>query len=187
MIIVIGVDQSLVATGITSLRAGDGVAGIERARCVRTAPDKKSKHIYKADDDGMRVDEIARALIEEIRFARMSYATHIFIACEAPAGAQSATAAKALGLAYGVVRGVCAAHEMTPIVIQAHHAKKVLAGSASASKDEMVAAAKGRWGDSALWTETKLTKPAVEAIADAGAVALCALQEPTLQAMWRAA
>lgn len=182
MILVIGIDQSLVATGITTLRAGDGVAGIERARCVRTAPDKKSKHIYKADDDGMRVDEIARALIEEIRFARMSYATHIFIACEAPAGAQSATAAKALGLAYGVVRGVCAAHEMTPIVIQAHHAKKVLAGSASASKDEMVAAAKKQWG--ALWTHTKLTKPAVEAIADAGAVALCALREPTLQSMW---
>jgi Holliday junction resolvasome RuvABC endonuclease subunit len=179
MIIVIGIDQSLRATGITTLRAEPGQTFIERARAVITVPDKKSKHLYKADDDGMRVDEIARALIEEIKCAKAGLATHVFVACEAPAGAQSATAAKALGLAYGVVRGVCAVHGMTPVVIQAHHAKKALTGSASASKKEMVDAAREFWGS---WG--KQTKPANEAIADAGAVALCALREPTLQAMW---
>lgn len=179
MILVIGIDQSLRATGITTLRAEPGQTFIQRARAVITVPDKKSKHLYQADADGLRVDEIAKALIEEIKHAKISLATHVFVACEAPAGAQSAKAMKALGLAYGVVRGVCAVHEMTPIVIQAHHAKKALTGSTSASKEEMVKAAREFWGS---WG--KQTKPANEAIADAGAVALCALREPTLQAMW---
>ena len=181
-IVIIGIDQSLCATGIVTIYASSLAVLLERARCVTTKPDAKSRHLYQADADGLRVDEIARALIEELALASASaeaMGLPLSVACEAPAGAKSAKAAKSLGLAYGVIRGVCTAHGRLPVVVQAHHAKKRMAGDAGASKADMVRAAKallGNWGSQ--------TKSGDEAIADACAVALCALDEPTLAALW---
>ena len=172
--IVVGIDQSLVCTGLAALELRGGVWVCRETSVVRTKPDAKATHLYKADQDGMRIDDIADGVVA---FLRRQPKPRL-VAMEAPAGAQSASAAKALGLAYGTVRTAVRMAGDQPIVVQAHHAKKAAAGLASATKDEVIAAMRARW----MW-RPEGAKPVIEAMGDALAVATCALEEPTVRAM----
>lgn len=172
----LAIDPSLTATGFAVLELG-----AETERCVdvgfvKTAPDGKGRHVYAADQDGARIDEIAAELIRLLRIHGPDV-----VACEAPAGSQHAKSAKALGLAYGVCRGVLRTFGLTPLMVQAHHAKKAAAGSLSASKDEVQAAMRARFPEADITG----TKPRQEAIADALAVACSVLEEPGLRATRR--
>lgn len=171
--IVIGIDGSLTATGVAVIELRGDTWHVREALCVRTKPDAKSTHLYKADQDGLRIDDISIA----IEGVLVRYHGPRVVALEAPAGAQSATAAKALALAYGTIRTTLRMVGVTPVMIQAHHAKKAATGSASASKDEVEVAMRARYA----WPEAKRTKPEAEAIADALAVASAALAEPMVR------
>lgn len=171
--IVIGIDGSLTATGVAVIELRGEVWHVREALCVRTKPDAKSTHLYKADQDGVRIDEISVA-VEGVLVRTPSPRV---VALEAPAGAQSATAAKALALAYGTIRTTLRMVGVTPVMVQAHHAKKAATGLASATKDEVEAAMRKAYA----WPSAKHTKPEAEAIADALAVATAALAEPTVR------
>lgn len=167
--ILLAIDPSLTATGLVVLDVGAAGERVLEARCVRTKPDHRKRHLYQADQDGERVDAIARALRE------LLVAHHPdVIACEAPAGSRRAVSAKALGLAYGCVRGVLVGvNAPMPIMVQAHEARVAATSSKAASKRDVVAAMRARYG-------VPLDGPRVEreAIADALAVATAALGSP---------
>ncbi len=169
----LAIDPSLTATGLVLL---DDDLSVVSAICVRTRPADKGRRLYQADADGERVDEIARALDRAIARATRP----LVVACEAPAGAQHAASAKALGLVYGCVRGVLAAHGLTPLMCQAFDAKKAAAGSRSASKLDVEAAMRQRWPGAFA---SGIAKPVAEAIADALAVACVALEHPMVRSM----
>lgn len=171
----LALDQSLAATGIVVVDVTASRDAILEQCCVVTKPDHRARHLYQADEDGARVDSIALELLAVLD----RWAPDV-VALEAPAGAQSSTAAKALGLAYGVCRGVLRAKGLVPLVIQAHHAKRAVTGHDTATKDEVVSAVSDRW----TWTPPT-TKRDREAIADALAVATAALEEPAIAALAR--
>lgn len=173
--IVIGLDPSLTAFGWAVVSA-ETPPRVLAAGCVQTKPDTRSRHLYQADQDGARVDAIAVALLRVLRDAQMhgQSTPAILVAIEAPAGAQHAAAAKALGLSYGVARAVCAAECLTPITVQAHEVKLAVGGSKGASKDDVAAGVLAATG----WSSTARTGPAREGEADAVGVALTALRHP---------
>jgi Holliday junction resolvasome RuvABC endonuclease subunit len=173
--IVVGIDQSMAACGIAVLELRAGEWRFVEAACIRTKPDPKAKHLYKADQDGMRIDEVSIG----IEGVLVRQPRPLLVAVEAPAGSQSVSAAKAMAQAYAVARTTCRMLGLAPIVVQAHHAKKAATGSASATKDEVERAMCLRWA----WTPTERAQVAIEAIADALAVATAALDEPTVRAM----
>lgn len=188
MTIYIGIDQSLAATGIavvTKRKTHEGVL-IERAlytECVITeaTPDKLRKRIKvsKAEDDGERIDRIARELISVINCAKndLGPGEPLRVACEAPSGSQDARAAKAMGMAYAVVRSVFYACGIEFEVITARDAKKAFVGVPDASKDEVVARATDLYGVSVTHVgKKKRTKVEREAISDALAI-VAALME----------
>ena len=121
---ILGVDPSLTACGWAVLTL-DGVP--LAMGCARTEKGQTGRHVYQADDDGARVDTIARALVTHGTGAAL-------IASEAPAGSQHALAAKALGLAYGCVRGVAVALGAHVVTVQAHEPRILLCKTKGASK-----------------------------------------------------
>jgi Holliday junction resolvasome RuvABC endonuclease subunit len=177
VITLLALDPSLTATGLAVLRLAivDGAWSwrVAHAECIRTEPDTRSRHLYQADQDGQRVDLIAHALLRVIEEYRPALA-----ATEAPAGSQHAISAKALGLAYGVVRAVCCARRLPVLTVQAHEARIAATGSKSASKDDVGAAMARRFG-----YQIHGTKVAREAIGDALAVGAVAVQSDTARSL----
>lgn len=178
--IVVGLDGSLTAFGWGLLALEEAPRVIE-AGCVLTKPNGKSRHRYQADADGERVDEIARGILAAIDRA-LALTRSLVVVIEAPAGAQHAASAKALGLAYGVSRTVCVARDLTPITVQAHEVKKEIGGSMGASKDDVAAGVLRL----ARWTSEASTKPAREAEHDAVGIALTGARSPVADALRRA-
>lgn len=178
--LVLGLDGSLTAYG-WGLVALEESPRVVAAGCIATKPDGKSRHRYQADADGERVDEIARGILAAIDRA-LALTRSLVVVIEAPAGAQHAAAAKALGLAYGVSRTVCVARGLTPITVQAHEVKKEIGGSMGASKDEVASGVLRL----VRWTSTASTKPAREAEHDAVGIALTGAKSPVADALRRA-
>lgn len=179
--VVVGFDGSLTAFGWAVVEIGTPPRVIA-AGCIRTAPDPRSRHTYQADQDGARVDVIALALLRVLDEA-MRPGVPVLIAIEAPAGAQHAAAAKALGLAYGVSRAVCAARGIAPITVQAHEVKLVCGGSKGASKDDVAIGVHALTG----WRSDARTGAAREGESDAVGVALTAMRHPVCAALRGAA
>lgn len=82
----------------------------------------------------------AKTICEQVREAEKSCN---LIAAEIPSGAQSASAANALGIALGIVAG----HTKPLIEVTAAEAKKAATGYSDASKGDMVAWAYELWPD----------------------------------------
>lgn len=172
---ILSIDGSLTATGLAVLDASRDAETVRDTAFVKTKPDTKSRHVYQADKDGARIDDIADTLL-----ALLDLHCPDVVACEAPAGSQHANSAKALALAYGTIRGVLRARGITPIMVQAHHAKKAATGDAAATKEAVIVAMQARFGVQIVGSKARR-----EAIADALSVACAALDEPTVQAMRR--
>lgn len=178
--IVVGLDGSLTAYGWALLALEAPLRPIA-AGCITTRPDGKSKHRYQADQDGARVDEIATGLLVVLDRA-LGMTRSIVVVIEAPAGAQHANAAKALGLSYGISRTVCVARGIIPITVQAHEVKREVGGSMGASKDDVAAGVLRVLG----WASTASTKPAREAESDAMGIAITGARSPVADALRRA-
>lgn len=178
--LVLGLDGSLTAYGwgIVALEERPRVVA---AGCISTKPDTKSAHQYQADKDGARVDEIAEGVLAAIDRA-LALTRSLVVVIEAPAGAQHANAAKALGLSYGISRTACIARKLTPITVQAHEVKREVGGAMGASKDDVAAGVLRI----CTWTSTASTKPAREAEHDAIGIALTGAKSPIADALRRA-
>lgn len=130
---IFAMDPSLTAFGWAAM---DPDCRPDGMGCVRTEKGTAGRHVYVADDDGMRVDAIAGVLVAQIR-ARPWVRV---IATEAPAGAQHAASAKALGLSYGCVRAVGVALGLRVVTVQAHEPRTLLCKTKTASKGDVESA-----------------------------------------------
>jgi crossover junction endodeoxyribonuclease RuvC len=178
---ILAIDGSLTATGMAVVHVGKVLppACLDSA-FIATEPDAKAKHTYQADKDGLRVDALIDVLLAMLDMHRPDV-----VAVESPAGSQHANSAKALGLVYGAIRGTLRARGITPIMVQAHHAKAAATGDQHATKSDVVTAMAARFPEANLSDRTN-TKKRREAVADALSVACGALAEPTVQALVRA-
>lgn len=172
---ILGLDPSLTAYGF-ALVTLEEQPRVLVAGCVRTKPDNASKHVYQADRDGARIDELARGLLDVL--ARKPS----LVACEAPAGSQHANAAKALGMSYGLTRALLVAVDVSVITVQAHEVKVTIGGGKGASKDDVARGVTRITG----WTSDAKNAPAREGEADAVGVALTAMRSPAADALRRA-
>lgn len=168
--IVLGLDPSLTAYGWAVVDRGAGK--VLASSCVRTEKDARKSHMYAADQDAQRIVELAHGLDVALREADLALRSEnsgaLRIVCEAPAGAQHATSAKALGQSLGVTLGVLVARGHGVRFVQAHEVKKRIGGSMAASKAD-VAAGVSR---ALRWQSGAKTKVEREAEHDAAAVAL---------------
>lgn len=155
---ILGIDGSLTATGY-AMWSGALLTQLHAEGCVRTKPNKRAR---RTDDDGRRIDEIARALAPNIERADL-------VAIEALGGVGRAGTAKALALVYGCTRTLCWVHGK-PVVMIGQAAAKKAAGSPR-SKAAMVAWAEA-WGGPIV-ARSKVER---EAIADARALVHAAMQ-----------
>ena len=98
----------------------------------------------KATNKQIRVssDKVSRARQIIIKVRDSEHCANL-IAAEIPSGAQSASAANALGIALGIVAG----HTKPLIEVTAAEAKKAATGYSDASKFDMVDWAYGEWPD----------------------------------------
>lgn len=141
---IFAMDPSMTAFGWAALGRDGRPDGMG---CVRTEKGTAGRHVYVADDDGLRVDTIARVLVEEIRTRPWIRV----IATEAPAGAQHAASAKALGLSYGCVRAIGVALELRVVTVQAHEPRTMLCQSKNASKADVEAALRKLYPETRSW------------------------------------
>lgn len=175
--LLVGFDGSLTAFGWSVLTIEDRPR-VLRVGCVLTKPEPKTKHTYQADRDGARVDDIADGVLAALDWA-LAFGVPVLVAIEAPAGAQHAASAKALGLSYGLSRAVCRARKVTPITVQAFEVKATTGGSKGASKDDVARGVERLTG----WKSSAKTAPAREGESDAVGVALTAMRHPIASAL----
>jgi Holliday junction resolvasome RuvABC endonuclease subunit len=169
MTYVLACDPSLTAFGwaVFSVGVTPALDDLMECGCVRTAPDGKARHVYQADEDGRRLDEIAEEVLRRLR----TWKTALIVA-EAAAGSQHANAAKALGMSAGVLRGVAVGYGCRVLTVQAHECRIAAAGSKGASKADVERAMDARFGcvTGPAGVGAKAAAPVREAVADACAV-----------------
>ena len=139
-----GMDPSITAFGWAVLDVALPMRPIAMG-CVRTEKGTAGRHVYRADDDGVRIDAIASELCIQARGAKAA-----LIAAEAPAGAQSAVAAKAMGQAYAIARVVGVALGIRVVTVQAHEPRVLLCGTKAASKADVEAALLALYPDAVI-------------------------------------
>lgn len=163
---IMGLDPSIAAFGWCVLELEP--ARVVTLGTVRTAKGTAGRHVYRADDDGIRIDTIAGVLVREARAHGVR-----LIAAEAPAGAQSAVAAKAMGQAYALARTVGVALGIRVITVQAHEPRTLLCGSKLASKADVEAALRELYPEAGPMLEAgrRVAAPVREGAFDALAVA----------------
>ena len=66
----LAIDPSLTATGFAVVELSGDAENVLRLDFVATKPDTKSRHVYQADKDGARVDDIVRG--GETTFVKLS-------------------------------------------------------------------------------------------------------------------
>ena len=145
------------------------------AGAIKTKKESNKRHIYVADDDARRAAETARALIE----LRKRFRPQGIVAELPGGGAQSARAARTMGIATGIAVMFV---EFVLLPVEWYtpgEGKLALGGSKKASKNEMISAAMKRWPD-AGWPEKKGDQ---EHAADAAGVLVAAVEGNLVRAM----
>jgi Holliday junction resolvasome RuvABC endonuclease subunit len=177
----LGIDPSLTATGWV-LVDGDKIT----FGCIRTEPEQKKRRIYKCDDTTRRLELILNGINQQV--GPQLYKEGVRVACEQPAGSQSALAAAALAEVHGALVAMLWSDSLLDgcAWIPARDAKLALTGDKSASKETMIEKARAWFMDCTLTYGaskddlhrhaepyfTELPKRSQEAIADALGVLL---------------
>lgn len=179
IIYIVGIDPALRNTGLALARYDieHGEWAIEEVSLIQTE-NQSGKTVRQSSDDYRCARETRMGINA---FAKRGHAS--FACAEVPSGAQSARAAFSNGLCCGVLAGVD-----LPLIQVSPKEVKVATGNASASKEQMIAWASGKWPN-AGWKLRKLKGEFVmtndnEHMADAcGAVAAGVVTSQFYQAM----
>lgn len=158
---IVAIDPSLCCTGVCVVRNELEVPVKHELGWIKTDSEAKMRRIYKGDDDTRRCILIIDALEGLLGDIRDS--ASMIVVAEQPAGAQGYRGAKAEGMMIALVTTWAEMHKADLRWLQARDVKKALAGSVTASKDEMVDAAL-RLGAGIDMTKSRAAR---EAMADA--------------------
>lgn len=142
----LAVDSGFANMGLALVEFTPGPALLD-TRWVRTKPTPKKRRPYQADDNARRIVELATALDEfrhgDTLISEVGRSPHA-VAVEHPQGSKSATAMRAMGMAWAVVVG-WAHHNNLPLVqVRPQEVKEFLCGKANASKTDVARAVAAR-------------------------------------------
>ena len=163
--VVLGLDPSVAAYGWAIVELGAGTPRVVAAGCIATSFDAE-RDDYVFEQDGDRIDELARALLQIIEHART--VGRVTVAFEAMGGSQSSRALKMLSFAFAITRSVCVATRAQSVGLRAAEVKLVMTGDRDAEKHVVAGAVEKAIG----WTSSAKSKVVREAETDAVAVAL---------------
>lgn len=140
---VLGMDPSFrnwgYAVGAYNVESGE--LHIDRLQLISTSP-TKSKSVRASSDD-LRSAVVLHGALETV----LEHYDPLVVFSEVPAGAQSATAAKGLGIAVGVM----ASCKKPLVQVTPNEVKLALTGNKKATKREMIEAAYRRYPDAQGW------------------------------------
>jgi len=160
---ILALDISLSGTGVAIF---DSEGQLVFGNCIITKPLAKKLKIYNIDSDHQRVKEII------LRLNEMHEQYHFKgIIAEVPSGGtQGARSATALGIAKGAVWAFAVLMNLPFEGYLPHEAKKAATGKINASKEDIIAAVRRRWGGYCF----PKAKKQLEAVCDACAVYMAA-------------
>ena len=150
---------------------------IKAGGCIKTQPEHKKRHIYKADDTRRRISEINYELKRIIREYHINY-----LLSESVHGSQNANAAVMIGAVTGITQTISDCLEIPLECYTERDAKKCLLGKVAATKLETIEAIDNEYSVP-IWTRIKYQD---EAMADALAIYHVAKHKSqTIQMMMR--
>lgn len=128
--------------------------------CITTTPDKRCK--LKSEGNVKRAQFVSNKLIEIID----KYSVKV-ICTELPSGSQNASAATQLSLVVGSIIGITQSLKIPISLITPRGLKKIVTGSSTASKKEVINTVKPRFKMLDLLEENDMTNKKWEAVGDA--------------------
>lgn len=177
--VILALDPSFTATGWVAIDlVSELVVG---AGLIRTKPPKE--RMTAAEADGRRGLAIQRGIVAAIREHRP-----VIIAQEGSAGSKNAKSAAALARAQQACLGAVEAElGAEPILVTPQSVKQHCVGRLDASKEDLEAAAKSRWGPSLLEAiaRAKVRGKVTENIYDAACVAATVWAFPAVAGLRR--
>lgn len=164
--VVLGLDPSICAYGWSILAIGDPGQRdtVIAAGCIATAVDDADAYVF--EQDGERIDDLTRALLQILHAASLH--GDVWICFEVPGGSKSSRAAKMLAYAYAMTRAVIVARSAPSVPLPARVVKLELTGDPEAEKPTVADCVEKAIG----WRPKASTKVESEAQSDATAVAI---------------
>lgn len=173
--IVVGIDPGFANLGLAAIKLQKlGGSSLLDVRLVRTTPLHKKNRIAVADDESRRLTEIEDELIAFFDKHRPE-----IVAIENPPWGKNAQAVKSCALMWGAAHCLCRTRGLVLINVSAQEIKTTVAGSKSASKEEVFDAIKTRYPDFNGWPTTA----GFEHVADAAGAAIAARGHPIVFAL----
>lgn len=175
MLTVLGIDPGYANLGFAAVNlmhpSGSSITEIQ---LVTTKPSPKKLRLAVADDDSRRLIEI-----EDHLLAFLDKHKPQIISIEDPPWGKSAKAVKCCALMWGAAHGIARNRGLPVVNISAKTIKKVVTGTETASKEDMLDALKAKHPTFKGW----LDKKAVEHVADAVGAAIAARTHPVVYAL----
>lgn len=177
MIRAIGIDAALANMGLVAVDIEPTTGDVKLVATLLVQTEKEAgKTVRKASDDLRRAHLLSSAL----RAFCFEHGAVVAFA-EVPSGAQSATAARALGIAVGVI-GSC---PVPVFEVSQQEVKKAVAGSKTATKRQIIEWAVKKWPGQKFWKINKATGQPTndnEHLADACGVVMAGIKFNTAYA-----
>lgn len=175
---ILGIDPGLANTGIAVLAAPASRSKMLRhLDTVTTKPPVRRRRLRQADSDADRLGFILAGIAQAID----DY-DPVLVVYEAPTGGRSARGVKSLAYVVGGLVALCGERQVPCLSVTPAEAKRALTGSPTASKADMIIAAKDV-APSRRWA--KLRKGQLDHAADAVAVATIGLRSEIVRAVLR--
>jgi Holliday junction resolvasome RuvABC endonuclease subunit len=171
---IIGIDTGFASFGLADLQfGGGGVLELLRATVLRTEKSAKKKEVLAASDKLRRVAELSTGLSEWLDDDVVA------ICCESMSLPRQAAVSCMIGLAFGMLGALAQQRDIPILQVSPQNLKLAVAGSKSATKDEVIAAVSKMFPKTPWPKATGLHEHMADAI---GAVIAC-LQHPTILAV----
>lgn len=173
---IIGIDTGFASFGVADLQFGSGgVLELLRATVLRTEKSVKKREILASSDNLRRVAELSAGLSKWLD----DDDDVVAICCESMSLPRQASTSCKIGLSFGMLGALAQQRDIPILQVSPQNLKLAVAGSKSATKDEVIAAVSKQFPKTP-WPKAKGLH---EHMADAiGAVIAC-LQHPTILAV----
>lgn len=173
MLRIIGVDPGLKNLGLASLVLQGDLLILESVKLIQTKKADKKLNLRQKGDDARRLEELHEQLREWLAGLAPFHVAG-FEECPSPPNSKTA---RQVALAWGTTFSLIKEHS-NPLTLDygPKELKRILTGSAKASKKDMIAAVDGRYT-----VDYNCRASDKEHIADAIAAAIIASQDPTVQ------
>lgn len=171
---IIGIDTGFRCFGLADLQFGPkGSLELLRATVLRTEKSAKKQAVLTASDNLRRLAELTAG------FSTWLDDEVVAICCEGVSLVRSASVNFQIGLSFGMVTALAQQRDIPILQVSPQNLKLAVAGSKSATKDEVIAAV-GKQFPKTPWPKARGLH---EHMADAVGAVIACLQHPTILAV----